>query len=183
MKRVALIGSRETPQHILRLMSKAGYGLSSSGCFGISGGAPGADTAWLASYGSNKQIIIPHNGFNGLTNKMQGVILWQDLPNEGKIKSVVHAREFVPDYEDRSKTVQILLARDANQVLGEKCDNPVDAVFYWAPEQHGKIKGGTRVAVYIARKFGIATFNLAFRNVLENFKSKYEPESFDIFKL
>lgn len=183
MKRVALIGSRETPQHILKLMSKAGYGLSSSGCFGISGGAPGADTAWLSSYGPNKRIIIPYNGFNNHSNKMQGVVLWEDLPNEGKIKSVIHAREFVPDYDDRSKTVQILLARDANQVLGDYCDSPVDAVFYWAPEHNRRIKGGTRVAVYIARKYDIPCFNLAFKDVLENFKIKYEPSPFDIFTL
>ena len=40
-------------------------------------------------------------------------------------------------------------------------DLPVDFVLFWAPEEDGKIQGGTATAVNLARKMEIPVFNLA----------------------
>ena len=59
------IGSRETPSHILELMTKIAKYLDSLGFILRSGGAPGADTAF-ANGAVNKQIFIPWKNFNGI---------------------------------------------------------------------------------------------------------------------
>lgn len=177
MKRVALIGSRKAPAHILELMEHAGKCLSDAGVFGVSGDAIGADKAWMKHYGPNKLILTVDKGWP------DGFLRWQDVPNEGRIKSIIHVSKIVPDFAERSRVVQILLARDVNQVLGVNCDDPVDAVFFWAPEYKGRVKGGTRVAVHLARKFGIPTYNLFDKKVYETFKERYMPKRFDIFSL
>ncbi|AHY25160.1 DprA-like DNA recombination-mediator protein [Pectobacterium bacteriophage PM2] len=180
MKRIALIGSRKAPAHILELMEHVGKCLSDAGVFGISGDAIGADKAWMKYYGPNKLILTVNKGWP------DGFMRWQDIPNEGRIKSIIHASRIIPSFSERSMVVQILLARNVNQVLGVNCDDPVDAVFFWAPEYKGRVKGGTRAAVHLARNLGIPTYNLFNAKVYEAFKEKYMPkkfERFDIFTL
>lgn len=56
-----------------------------------------------------------------------------------------------------------LVLRSVFQVLGLwPMSNPVKSKFvvFWAPEIGGRVAGGTRFAVYLARKEGIKTFNL-----------------------
>ena len=59
------IGSRETPKNKCRLMTKIAKILS--GKYTLrSGGADGADSAFEAGAGDNKQIFLPSNYFNGI---------------------------------------------------------------------------------------------------------------------
>ncbi|AUO78858.1 hypothetical protein vBKpnF48_233 [Klebsiella phage vB_Kpn_F48] len=58
----------------------------------------------------------------------------------------------------------------------------MDLVLYWAPVRNGRVKGGTRVAVDIAKKYGIKCINLNNPEVFKKFEDKYRPK-FDIFNL
>ena len=58
------IGSRETPSHILQLMTSLARAFSDAGYYLRSGGAHGADSAF--EEGASKSIIyLPWDGFNG----------------------------------------------------------------------------------------------------------------------
>ena len=70
---------------------------------------------------------------------------------------------------------QNLFARNALQVLDLDCMQPVDEIYYWAPEVKQRISGGTRVAVDIGRKFGIPAYNLYFNDVRKRLEDKYSP--------
>ena len=55
-----------------------------------------------------------------------------------------------------------LMARNTNQVFGEKLDTPVDFVLFYAKESKGiRPEGGTGQAVEMARRKGIPTINMA----------------------
>lgn len=181
--RLALIGSREAPRRVLSLMTIIGQRLSEEGHFSYSGGAPGSDEAWLAKYDrSNSCRIIPYSGFCGHVPGA-GVVVWSELSNEAKIKSIIKAREVTSYWDECSKIVQTLFARNSMQVLGLECTEPVDKVLYWAPEKRcGSVSGGTRVAVDIARRHGIECVNLYDKNVFKSLEEEYSPR-FDIFSL
>ena len=178
----ALIGSREAPRHVLMLMREIGKGLSDEGHFSYSGGAPGSDENWLMKYDKTLCCnIIPYMGFNNCYGNNNAV--WNELSNDAKIRSFVHAKSVTSYWNELSLTVQTLFARNCMQVLGLECLQPVDEVLYWAREKcDGSVSGGTRVAVDIARKFGIKTTNLANKDTYNYYKDKYMYE-FDIFSL
>lgn len=176
MKRVALVGSRKTPESVLEVMRYVGKGFSDMGIQGISGDAIGADQAWMEYYGDNKILLtVDKTGPNR--------IRWCDLSNESRIKSVIHARTLVSNFDEREDYVQKLLARDVQQILGLDCIEPVDAVFFWAPERNGRVKGGTRVAVHLARRLGIPTYNLLDTKIYDRLRERFVPKRFDIFEL
>lgn len=180
--RVALIGSRKAPRKVLDLMISIGENFSNKGYLAYSGGAPGSDEAWLAKYDRTKSLrIIPYNGFCGHTVGL-GVVSFENLPADVQIVSYRIAQSVTPYWENCSDIVRKLFARNVCQVLGLTCQDPVDLVLYWAPVRNGRVKGGTRVAVDIAKKYGIKCINLNNSEVFKKFEEKYRPK-FDIFNL
>jgi hypothetical protein len=180
--RLALIGSRETPRRVLDLMSLMGLAFSKAGHFSYSGGAPGADKAWLSRYDLSKSLaIIPYNGFNDL-HTGPGVITWAEMNNESRIKSYIKAKEVFPDLDSQRDIIKTLFCRNAMQVLGEDCVSPVDHVYYWTTVRNGEETGGTRIAIRIAQRHGIPCTNLNNKEVFERLKAEYAPD-FDIFSL
>lgn len=180
--RVALIGSRKAPRKVLDLMTTIGEDFSNKGHLAYSGGAPGSDEAWLAKYDRSKSLrIIPYNGFCGHFVG-PGVVSWENLYFDIQKTSSRIAQSVTPYWENCSDIVRKLFSRNACQVLGLNCRNPVDLVLYWAPEKDGKVKGGTRVAVDIARKYKIKCVNLADTELFNKLEKKYRPK-FDIFSL
>lgn len=166
--RVALIGSRETPTRIQGLMIKIGEKFSSIGIKGLSRGAPGADQAFMTR--CNGAIIIPRDGTFGLYHDEQRIFSLEYFPSQVIIKAYLQAKVVAPWITEQKDIVQKLYTRNALQVLNLSCMNPVDFVLFWAPEVRGKVKGGTAIAVNIARRHGIPTFNLANTEVYEYFK-------------
>ena len=59
------VGGRETPAHVLNLMTRIAQGLTKVGGILRSGGARGADTAFEAGAGSAKEIFLPYPGCQG----------------------------------------------------------------------------------------------------------------------
>lgn len=75
------------------------------------------------------------------------------------------AREIHPAPQYLKPGALQLMARNTNQVFGDKLDTPVDFVIFWAKETKGiRPEGGTGQAVEMARRKGIPTINLADSN-------------------
>ncbi|QPI13936.1 hypothetical protein MYO4S_00180 [Serratia phage 4S] len=176
--RAALIGSRKTPYRMLNMMTSIGNKLSDDGIIGISGGAPGADRAFMTR--CKGAIIIPYNGCFGLWHDSERIFSLDKMPTQIIIKAYLQAKSVAPWITEQKDIVQRLYSRNALQVLNLSCMSPVDFVLYWAPEVNGKVKGGTAIAVNIARKHRIPTFNLANKEVYSYFQ-KYlgEPSSLE----
>lgn len=146
------IGSRRTPDNVLEIMERAAIALRNRGFILRSGGANGADAAFEKGAMDMAEIYLPWPKFNGRTSTL----------NRVSEEAVQLALSLVPD--PGKDSVRRLFGRNAYQVLGYGLNNPSTGVIYWAPETHeGVVSGGTRVAVYLARKHNIPCINLYFQ--------------------
>lgn len=145
------IGSRTTPVEIQKLMEITARKMRAERWILRSGGAHGADSAFERGAKEQADIYLPWAGFNGHQS---------DLYRVGK-----EAMEIVDKVSPRpmKDSVQRLFGRSVYQVLGGALNSPSQGVIYWAPETPtGIVQGGTRIAVYVARMYGIPTLNLYF---------------------
>lgn len=151
MKFYAGIGSRETPQDVLTLMSKIAKGLCKKNYVLQSGGAKGADSAF-----SNAALDVGGD-CNIFTAKSQ-LPLWTQV-----------FTDFFHPAPNRLKDFpRKLMCRNAMQILGRNGDTPVDFVVCWTKD--GKASGGTGQAIRIAEYFGIPVFNLKNEDALDELK-------------
>lgn len=150
-KYYAGIGSRETPQDVMDLMTKIATKLARMDIILRSGGADGADTAFSdgVKNDSGKQIFLPWVGFNNST----GVFLGSKMADAEKI-----AKKYHPRWNKCSKGAKALLTRNTFQVLGANLDNCSDFVICWTKD--GRASGGTGQALRIAKDYNIPIFNL-----------------------
>ncbi|MGL6228646.1 MAG: hypothetical protein ACRC3J_05500 [Culicoidibacterales bacterium] len=138
---VTLIGSRVAPTEMLVLAKRLGEELFDNTVIRRSGGAIGMDRAWLSIPRETDEIYLP-------------------LEQTVTFEQEELASTLVPRYEYLNRHTQLLFARNTAQILGQNLDTPADAVYFWAPEIGGKVKGGTRVAINLAKRHGIPCFNL-----------------------
>lgn len=147
------IGSRATPPDDLVLICDLATWLAKQRLTLRSGGAPGADSAFEAGCdqaGGKKQIFLPWRGFNRSRSPF-----YTPPPKAYRLAGQLHPRW------DRCKPAdRNFHARNCQQILGLNLDDPVDFVFFWAPEANDRVMGGTATAVRLAREFGIPVFNL-----------------------
>ncbi len=147
------IGSRKTPPSILTLIEHTAVYLAKKGLTLRSGGAPGADTAFERGcdrVGGKKEIFLPWKGFNGNHSPHFSPPAQAEV-----IASFCH-----PHWKACSPVSRKFHARNCPQILGLHLETPVDFVLFWAPEENGRIQGGTATAVTLAREMKIPTFNL-----------------------
>lgn len=152
------IGSRETPPEILGLMKGIAAMLDDKGYVLRTGGAEGADTAFLngTSAMSHPEIFVPWDGFNGYRMRI--------VHSAGKLKEAMElARRFHPNWEACSQGARKLHARNGFQVLGADLREPAKFVVCWT--KGGKIVGGTGQALRIAEENNIPVYNLAIEEV------------------
>jgi len=144
------VGSRETPEPVLRLMQEIGAGLAAEGWWLRSGGAEGADTAfWQGARLSQGKTEI-------FTAKAR-----PEIP--GSILDIrdVHLRMMrsVHPAPDRlSSFAAKLMARNGAQVFGLDFAMPSDLVLCWT--KGGTGAGGTGQAIRLARSVGIPVLDL-----------------------
>lgn len=186
MKFYTGIGSRETPQEVLDVMRKFAYLYAKKGYVLRSGGAEGADTAFAEGWGDawsesvnntmqsdcKAEIYLPWNEFNGQLSTMEGRVLVTNktiLEQAEQIASEVH-----PAWGSCKQGARKLHTRNVFQVLGATLDKPSTAVLCYALVQGSSVKGGTRTAVEIAKKYDVPVFNLAEPKVFEKFKKYVE---------
>lgn len=141
------IGSRDTPEDVLKLMTTVARGLDRKGYRLRSGGAIGADTAFES--GTKCKDVFLGNA---------------DIP----VWTEVFTDFFHPNPKALTEFPRRLMCRNAMQILGEEGDTPVEFVVCWTKD--GKASGGTGQAIRIAEYFGISVFNLKNEGALEQLK-------------
>lgn len=164
MNNVAGIGARVTPQLILHQMENLGTKFASAGWTLRSGGALGADSAFERGFvqvSGKMEIFLPWARYNGNLSNLIGP------PQEAYdlIDSLF------ADAKYRSPGVRALWARNCQQIIGEKLDDPSDLVMCWTKD--GKDVGGTGRALIVARKFKVPIINLALQKDVMDFHMCY----------
>jgi len=150
------IGSRQTPNNILKLMTNYAIKLRELNYILRSGGAVGADTAFERGAGKEKEIYLPWKGFNKHTSRYYNIT-----------KSAFElASKYHPYWDYLKPSVQKLMARNCYQILGYDLAIPVDFVICWTPDgcetinDRTKNTGGTGIAIALADSYNIRVFNL-----------------------
>jgi hypothetical protein len=147
------IGSRETPTAVLTVLEALAAVLARAGLVLRSGGAPGADAAFEAGAdraSGVKEIYLPWKKFNGNESERFTV------PKE----AFALAEEYHPLGAGlrANQASHKLIARNCQQILGQKLDSPVAFVVCWTAG--GGLVGGTAQALRIAVERGIRVANL-----------------------
>lgn len=150
------IGSRDTPVDILAVMTAAGRRLAEAGMILRSGRAPGADQAFETGVDlaradgcpAMKEIFLPWPGFEkGFRSTGAGDV---PLARSAMEKTCFDlARRYHRAFDRQSIGTQRLLARNGQQVLGERLDRPSAFLLCWTPD--AAAGGGTGQAIRIAR--------------------------------
>lgn len=158
------VGSRETPEEILGVMTRLGVYMAQRGLILRSGGADGADTAFEKGCDQVnpklKQIFLPWNNFSGRSAKETGVIVKIEPVIELQASEI--AREIHPAWDTAlTQGAKKLHTRNVYQVLGPNIKEPsMFLVGYAKLDKNGEPKGGTRTAIKLAEKFGVRNYNL-----------------------
>lgn len=149
------IGSRNTPEPILNLMTRVAHKLEKDGWWLNSGGARGADTAFNIGVVKNKTIYIPWDNYNGLT---------LEYPISSKALDL--ASKHHPIWMKLSDAAKYLMARNCYQIFSHTLEDPVKFVICWTPDgcYHHNTRtiatGGTGLAISLASLNNIPVFNL-----------------------
>lgn len=168
------IGSRETPDDILSLMTRIGAALEARKARLRSGGAGGADLAFEAGWtdASLCEIYHPWHGFKpkvGGTDVDVERILGRKRPKFGAgapivISGDVEARAMEiasashPAWERCGHGARKLHTRNVPQVLGADLGRLTDMVICWTVD--GGPTGGTGQAIRMAMQRGVLIVNL-----------------------
>lgn len=145
---IAGVGSRQTPPDVLKQMAEVSRKLTEQNCIVRSGGATGADAAFLEGALPEKfELYLPKPNHNGLTGSVCDV-----SPD-----AIDMALELHPAPGKLSPMAKLLHGRNCHIMLGPDLDKPCDVVLCYTPG--GALKGGTAMALRIAKKHNIPVFN------------------------
>jgi hypothetical protein len=169
MKIYTGIGSRKTPENILRIIESISKRLDESDFLLRSGGAFGADQAF-EKYSNTKEIYLPWNGFN---EKWHDGLHYFSLLEDAKIydKAILIVEQFHPYPKKLSIGGRRLMARNAFQVLGKDLKTPSDAVICWT--KNAQQIGGTSQAIRLAKQHDIPILNLGNPHIEKFFKDTF----------
>jgi hypothetical protein len=163
------IGSRETPDKVLRLMERIGHRGAERGYVLRSGGASGADQAFefgcVAGNGP-KEIYMPWRGFS--RRNPQG----DDYHYGASIIAYEMAARFHPNWAACTDGARTLHARNCHQVLGMDLNTPCTRIICWTP--NGARGGGTGQALRIAQHYDIEIHDLGLSAILASYKNMLE---------
>jgi hypothetical protein len=166
------IGSRKTPENVLKLMQAIGYRLGSLGIQLRSGGAEGADSAFEAGArrairehpGSVPLIFLPYPGFRGKS----GITFAPNSQIQKEATRII--KDTHPAWDRCSDFAKKAHTRNAFQVLGGDLRTPSQFLVFFAEVCQGQIQGGTKTAVVLAQKFQIPCFNLFYSSAKPELK-------------
>ena len=164
------IGSRQTPGDVLRFMVAFGFDAANKGYRLRTGGAPGADDAFLAGHLAARQdnydLHLPWHGFNGKTNGLPASI-------DMEARAAAIARHNHPHWEALSQGARRLHTRNAFVALGSNLNTPVDFVVCWTKGAGGK--GGTGMALRILAPLCVPVWDLGDAALLEAWRQGVRP--------
>lgn len=161
------VGSRDLSDDEYDLMESIAKYLASKGYILRSGKAPGADSAFeagVSEYGdlSLKEIYIPWPTFKG--NEFPGEVVSLGPPSSMNYGiSLRLVKEVHPAPDKLSQAATKLHQRNCHQVLGRDLENPAPSKFLLAcsdTDKDGDVKGGTRTAWMLAKKYNVPCFNI-----------------------
>ena len=148
------IGARKTPEPVLAVMRRMAWYLVEKGWHLNTGGADGADRAFVESSPVLRTVFLPWPGYNGWRGP--GVVAFEDTALS---KLYPFAAAHHDAWERCSPAVRKLHARNVAVIGGAGITEPVSAVVCWT--DGGRVTGGTGVAIRLAESAGIPVFNLA----------------------
>ena len=161
MKYYTGIGSRKTPEDILKDMRGMADALGCQEFVLRSGAAPGADAAFEEGcdvHCGYKDIYLPWPNFQKNPSPLNQV---SDEAME--LAADVYGYRF----KYLKKPVKLLMTRNVYQVLGMNLDTPSDFLVCWTPDgcesekTRGPKTGGTGQAIALASRHFVPIFNLA----------------------
>ncbi len=173
------IGSRETPEQILRLMARLGRTLTDKGFSLASGDAKKADYAFYTGarlspnfYNTAPRIYLSRDGYKGrFHDPANGFIDAQRYP-EQFAKAQKMAFDVRGGWGGLNDWGIELHTRNVFQILGHSLECPVRGVYFYAEPHRTKkdhVSGGTNTAIQIARAFGIERrYNFFYDDVVAN---------------
>lgn len=151
MKTYAGIGSRDTPQAVMNIMTAYARGAAQAGWRLRSGSARGADTAFEI-------------GAAQVQGSMEIFTARDEISDEAFLLASMHH----PAWDKCDEYARRLHARNGYIILGRDLDDPVDFVLCWTPG--GALKGGTAQALRIAAAWDIPVYNLGDPATFEAFE-------------
>jgi len=149
------VGSRQTPEDILELMTKIAKFLSKRNFILRSGGAKGADKAFEKG-ATNKEIFYA---------------------NDSTQESEEIAKRFHPAWHNCKEYARKLHGRNSFQVLGRDLNTPSKFLICWTRDgctshkQRTYKTGGTGTAISIADYYKIPIYNLAYEEIRKRIES------------
>lgn len=152
------IGSRATPADVLELMKSIAVKLANENWALRTGGAKGADRAFLdgaISVRGCTEVYLPWPGYEGHREFRLG------RPSDRAycIAAVHH-----PAWFSCSAAAQALHARNSHQILGDLLEDPVNFIICYTPDGtltgDSRRAGGTGQALRVACTAGVPVFNL-----------------------
>lgn len=179
------VGSRETPNDILKLMNQVAYRMAELGYTGRSGSAAGADAAFEQGYFeyqnfkatkntlANFEAYLPWKGFSDITEDRVHIV----TPNLNNYQEACDiAATIHPIYHKLKRGAKALHTRNVYQVLGLDLNTPSKVLFCYAQPTYNKqgeltgVKGGTDTAVQLAMRHGIKIYNFYFEEDVQAVK-------------
>lgn len=174
------VGSRETPEAALDMITKIAHHQVNKGLVCRTGGAPGADRRFfvgcvgggnvpIGANGLEVEVFLPWAKFNDWhTSKFRDrpalntAVYIQNRPQPEAFKI---AAKYHPAWNKLSNGVRCLHARNVHQVLGRDVNNPVTSKFLVCWTKNGKGAGGTGQAIRIAKGYGVPVYDLGDKNL------------------
>ena len=151
------IGSRETPEDVLKLMETLGARLGALGYTLRTGGAEGADTAFmLGSPRELLEVFVPWSGFVRHPDLAAACRVITHNPRYEDALALAEAHH--PRWQACSPGARKLHARNVAQVHGQDLETPSKFVVCWT--KTGGAHGGTGQALRLAEAASVPIFNL-----------------------
>ena len=167
------IGSRSTPPEVLEQMTAIATQLESLGFSLRTGGALGADTAFLNGIQTNPEAVelyLPWQGYNDYESPHHHV----------PIESIHLASMHHPNWSVCKDSVRKLHGRNCNIILGPDVRQPTESLFVICYTEGAKAKGGTGLAISVADSalIPIFDFGLGIEYTLNHFQQWFEQQGF-----
>lgn len=170
MKFYTGVGSRETPEEYLKIMTELAMHLDRQGWILRSGGSWGADEAFQKGTQNYSNIFLPTNYFR----KNEG-IKGVHISDTEKIREAMYIVSKFNLHERWNELINSkggltslqMHTRNVFQVLGENLNNPSKFLVCYTRDGATKLEemtpdtGGTRTALRLACHFNVPIFNLA----------------------
>ena len=168
------IGSRETPDFVLEAMEQFAEYLALENFTLATGGAAGADTAFITGARAGNGMIhnyLPFPNYNGYKESM---------PFDNSKEARKLAASHHPAWWNCSYSAKLMHIRNGNIVLGPKLNRPVDFIVCWTV--NATATGGTGQALRLAKTYNIPVCNLGNCENFDSAVSMLEQFSEDIEK-